>query len=94
MTMGPLGKPSLPEAAKQKWPEYDISNEAWREYVYADGGVLRVNRAVTLLLEKNPAGDRHRLIIRENGGEVGMYVKPGWLAIRWQTPDCKHGITF
>jgi hypothetical protein len=48
-----------------------------------------------MILDKRPDGDRHRLIIRDtNGGEVGMYVKPGWLGIRWQTADRKHGITF
>lgn len=73
---------------------HDISNEAWREYVYAGNMKMRVDGAVRLFVEKKPGGDRHRLIVKEYGKEVGMYVTPGWLAIRWQTPDGKHGITF
>lgn len=75
-------------------PSFDISNEAWREYDYGNGKVLRVIGAKTMLLDKKPTGDRHRLIIRNGDTEEGMYVAPGWLAIRWQTPDGKHGITF
>jgi hypothetical protein len=74
--------------------KFDISNEAWREYMYPDGSVLRVVGAVTMLLDKRNDGDRHRLIVKENDKEVGMYIKHGWLAIRWQTPDGKHGIEF
>lgn len=74
---------------------FDISNEAWREYVYPGvQNVLRVVGAKTLILDKRIDGDRHRLIVEEDGRQVGMYVTPGWLAIRWQTPDGQHGITF
>lgn len=76
-----------------KLPYFDISNEAWREYIYPDATLL-VEGATTLILEKHPDGDRHRLILKDENGESGMYVKPGWLGIRWQTPDKKHGITF
>jgi hypothetical protein len=77
-------------------PQLDISNEAYREYIYPNGDVLRVEGAIVLILEKKPgiAQDRHRLIIKTKDGEQGMYVVPGWLAIRWSTPDGKHGITW
>lgn len=79
-----------------KLPRFDISNEAWRDYVYGDGRRLHVEGARTLILEKRPDGDRHRLIIKEKDSdrEVGMYVAPGWVAVMWQTPDGKHGMTF
>ena len=32
-------------------PKFDISNEAWREYLYSDGKVLRVGRAAERLLD-------------------------------------------
>lgn len=84
------------QAAVSKLPRYDISNEAFREYIYPDGTVLRVEGAVTLILERKDGigQDRHRLIIKDGDREIGMYVAPGWRGIRWQTPRGKHGITF
>lgn len=85
------------------FPALDISNEAWREYIYDGNKKLRVEGAITLLLERRPDGnDRHRLIIKDKTKpttegkhfERGMYVKPGWLAIQWQAHDGSHGITF
>jgi len=74
---------------------FDISNELWRRYEYANGDVLEVTDAVGLMVQKNPTGDHHRLIIKRDGEqEEGMYVKPGWLAIRWTGKDGTHGITF
>ena len=83
-------------AALAKQPVLNISNEAWREYVYPDGAVLRVVGAIKLTLEKRAgvAQDRHRLIIRTADGQIGMYVQPGWLAVRWQTSDKRHGISW
>jgi hypothetical protein len=86
---------ALPPSPIPGAPGFDISKEAWREYVYPGGKVLRVEGAVRLFVDKRPDGDRHRLIVSKGvAGEVGMYVTPGWLAIRWQTPDKQHGITF
>jgi hypothetical protein len=83
------------QAALAKQHSYDISNEAWREYDYGDGRKVRFDGGKTLILDKRPDGDRHRIIVvGADGKEVGAYVAPGWLAIRWQTPDGKHGITF
>jgi hypothetical protein len=82
------------QAALAEMPSYDISSEAWREYIYPNNKVLRVEGAVTLILDKRPDGDRHRLVVKDNDAHVGMYVTPGWLAIRWQTSDGKHGINF
>lgn len=80
----------------QPWRSYDISSEAYRVYTYPNGDKLEVADAVTLLLKKHPDGDRHRLILRDKqtGKEEGIYVKPGWLAIRWQGRNGDHGITF
>lgn len=76
-------------------PRFDISNEAWREYVYPDGSKLHVTGAITLILDKHPSGnDRHRLILEDDDGQVGMYIKPGWLGIAWQAHDKTHGINF
>lgn len=81
-----------PQALKNS---YNISNEAWREYIYADDVTLMVEGAHTLFVDKREDGDRHRLIVAQpEGKEMGMYITPGWLAICWQTADGKHGITF
>lgn len=79
-----------------KLPTFDISTEAWREYVYPNGATVRVEGAKTMLLEKRGGvgQDRHRLIVVTADGDVGMYIAPGWLAIRWQTADKKSGIVF
>jgi len=84
----------MEEVSKQ--PQFDISNEAWREYIYPNGDTLRVTGAITLVLEKREGinQDRHRLIIKTDKGFDGMYVTPGWLAVRWSTPNNDHGITF
>lgn len=88
------------QALLKKMPTYDISNEAWRQYLYAGPAgeepiVLRVEGAKTLILDKRADGDRHRLILEmDDGTEAGMYVVPGWLAIEWQDHEGKHGITF
>ena len=57
---------------------------------------MHVEGAVQLILEKREgfAQDRHRLIIKTKDGREGMYVTPGWLAIKWQTSDKQHGITW
>lgn len=84
------------EAKLATQKSYDISNEAWREYDYGDGRFAKFEGAKTLINDKQPDGrDRHRLIVvQPDGKEIGVYVAPGWVAIRWQTPDGKHGITF
>lgn len=74
-----------------------IDNEAWREYIYPNGDVLRVVGAIRLFVDKKDDGnDGHRLIVKDVGrpGEIGMYIKRGWLGIRWQGRDGGHGITF
>ena len=83
----------------EKLPRFDISNEAWRSYCYTTpkgGEVFTIEGARTLILEKHEGGDRHRLIIKkpDSDEEMGMYVRPGWVAIVWQDHNGKHGITF
>ena len=52
-------KTAAAQAALAKQPSFDIKNEAWREYIYPNGNVLRVVGAVTMILDKRPDGDRH-----------------------------------
>lgn len=88
------------QAVLKGMPHFDISNEAWRRYIYpAEDSqvplILHIVRAKTLILDKRPDGDRHRLILeKDDGSETGMYIVPGWVAIEWQDHAGKHGITF
>lgn len=79
------------------WVEANISNEANRTYMYPGGSTVYVSQPVTLYIEKKPDGDRHRIISVDPANpdkRIGWYVKPGWLAIRWQDAAGGHGITF
>lgn len=78
---------------------HDVSNEAWREYLYPGDQVVRVLKPHKLNVTKKDGGDRHRIIACDpmylaGTREVGMYITPGWLAIRWQDHEGKHGVTF
>jgi len=78
----------------EKLPQYDISNEEYRVYHYPDGETLRVEGAVTLILEKRADGDRHRLIVQTPVRKEGWYIRPGWTAISWSGKDGSPAIEF
>ncbi len=61
---------------------HDVSVEQYREYIYPDGAILRIDEPVTLFLKQDgdPRGDSHR-VVDANG--VTTYPKRGWIGLRW-----------
>ena len=55
----------------------DISLEAWREYEFEDGYVLRVNKPIWAYL--TDCG-QHRVV---TGDGVTHYIPHGWRKLRW-----------
>ena len=58
----------------------DIGVELWREYVYKDGFVYRIEDPLTLYSKHKPEGDSHRVLDRHG---VTHYVPAGWRILRW-----------
>lgn len=58
----------------------DISTEEWREYQFAKGELVRIEKPLGLKITHHPDGDSHRV---EAADGHGHYVRSGWLAIRW-----------
>lgn len=83
-------KPVNPTPAATISPQlvrHDIANEGWREYVYADGGRLRIEGAHTLIVEAKPGeNERHLLITREGDEDIASVVQAPWRVIRWPMP--------
>lgn len=65
----------------------DISNETWREYVYKDGHIYRIENPQLLFIKDGGTG--HRVI--DKAGTVHWVPVNVWHAIRWQSPD---GVSF
>lgn len=72
----------------------DISSEDWREYVYPDGFVYRINGPNKLYIKSKPEGDSHRVtnFNPDTQDEVTHYVPAGWRIIRWFAP--KEPVSF
>lgn len=70
------------DASSLEW--LDITSEQFREYVYPDGSVYRIDQPQALHVKQKPEGDSHRVIAQ---GGMSHYVKPGWNAIRWKVWD-------
>lgn len=54
--------------------------EKWREYVFTDGYVYKIEKPVTLWIKPKEEGDSHR-VLDEAG--VTHYVPSGWRILRW-----------
>lgn len=61
--------------------EHDLQTEEYREYVYADGTIYRIDAPVTLHIIQGMSGWSQR-VIDANG--VTHRPTPGWLGIRWK----------
>lgn len=61
----------------------DISNESYREYIYPSGKTLRINEPCRVLITPSSDGPglAHRVATAD---EEAYYVKPGWIAIKWE----------
>lgn len=71
------------EVCNQELKALDISSEKWREYVYANGEVYKIETPITLYVKSAPAGDSHRVV---DGAGIAHYPRKGWIAIRWFSP--------
>ena len=59
----------------------DISLEAWREYEYEDGYILRVSKPICLYITED---GQHRVV---TGDDVAHYIPRGWRKLRWLSND-------
>jgi hypothetical protein len=59
----------------------DISTEEWREYQFAKGEKVRIEKPLRFKASAHVNGDAHRV---EAADGRGHYVASGWFAIRWQ----------
>lgn len=64
---------------KDKWN--DITDELFREYLYDNGFVLRIEAPTALNVSESSLGGHAHRVQTESG--IGHYVAPGWKAIRW-----------
>lgn len=58
----------------------DISSEIWREYVFADGSVVHIDKPTHL-----HAGDNGHRVFDADG--VSHYIPNKWIHLKWKTPD-------
>jgi len=61
---------------------HDVSSEEWREYVYADGAIFRVDCPRSLYLKQDERGDSHRVVDKQG---VTHYPRRGWIGLRWKS---------
>lgn len=60
----------------------DISSEEYREYVYPDGKVVRVENPVYVKVAPSSLGGHaHRV---QTVDQMGFYIPWGWRYIRWK----------
>lgn len=61
----------------------DISSESYREYLYADGSVVRIDKPVKLNVSKSGG---HRIYAATDSAPRGkcFYIKPEWRYIVWE----------
>lgn len=67
----------------------DISNEAWREYTFPGGEVVRVENPIALNSKRKPEGDSHRIKARDIRTQAcrSHYIRAGWLRIEWEATN-------
>ena len=63
----------------------DCTNEAYREYVYRDGSIYRIDAPQRVAVKAGQKGDSHRVVAET----MDHYIAPGWIAIRWTGKDGK-----
>lgn len=64
--------------------DYDfdfIASELWREYVFSDGSVVRIDLPRFLYVSKSGG---HRIYDYER---TSHYIPPGWIHLRWKAQD-------
>ena len=59
----------------------DISSEAWREYRFPGGDLVRIEQPLKLHVSESGG---HRVF---DGAGLSHYIAPTWIAITWQAKD-------
>lgn len=59
----------------------DISSEIWREYLFKNGDIVRINCPTKLNVSKSGG---HRIF---DAMGISHYVPFGWLHLRWKAKD-------
>jgi len=59
----------------------DISNEEYRSYEFANGGIVTIHEPVKLNVKRKPEGDSHRII---DAAGVSHYIPAGWIHLSWR----------
>lgn len=55
----------------------DISSERYREYIFPNGSVVRIDNPLQLNVSKNG----HRVF---DGQGVSHYIQQGWIHLKWE----------
>jgi hypothetical protein len=68
----------------------DISEEEWREYLYPDGSMVRIDHPVALSLSHlgpppEYGGGSHRIVTAEG---LSKYVPRGWILLTFRASPC------
>jgi hypothetical protein len=59
----------------------DISSEAWREYDFGDGTIVRIEAPLKLHVDDD---NGHRVF---DAAGLSHYIPPRWVHLRWQAKD-------
>jgi hypothetical protein len=59
----------------------DITSECWREYIYPDGHVIRIEEPEALNVSKSGG---HRLL---DGEGISHYIPKGWRHLKWKVAE-------
>jgi hypothetical protein len=87
-------KPESPvfEPSLNRKPEFTpINNEAFRTYVFANGGKVTITAPVSLSVRRKPEGDSHRIIDAEG---TSHYIPAGWIHLFWRGKDSTPAYSF
>jgi len=67
---------------------YDITGEEYREYMYNNGGILRINNPWKLAISRS---NNHRIVTRDGFSYI---IAPNWIAIRFRKREGEPSFAF
>jgi len=67
---------------------HDISGEEYREYMYNNGGILRINNPWKLAVSRS---NNHRIVTRDGFSYI---IAPNWIAIRFRKREGEPSFAF
>ena len=72
-----------------KLTEISLQSEVYREYVFPDGSIYRIDSPDALLLKDGSTG--HRVVASDG---VVHYIPGLWIALRWKTKEGELPVAF